>query len=298
LLRSLGCGVDGVECFAALGEQHFSGGAERHSSAGPFQEAHADASLEAADGARQGWLCHPEPLGGPPKVEFLGHRDEVREFSGFEAIHTATVSNDTEIVIAHLALSWSNRIVAIAAAMSRRRARAIDDHRDERESNQMSEEQKVREVLARYVRATDARDGVAQGSLFTDDAIVQICAKTGPESYEPVGAALIGGDGVRSAVEQFMAPHPELGSSHHVTADHLIAINGERAHLNAQFIVFEVRGDVRPAGGWPAGVFGAQGSVRPIESGYYDTELRLVDGEWKIVGHRVLMDLPVALPGA
>jgi hypothetical protein len=38
--------------------------------------------------------------------------------------------------------------------------------------------------------------------------------------------------------------------------------------------------------------------VRPIESGYYDTELRRVEGEWKIVHHCVLMDLPVALPGA
>jgi hypothetical protein len=148
------------------------------------------------------------------------------------------------------------------------------------------------------VRSTDARDGVAQGSLFTDDATVQIYTKTGPGAYEPVGEPLIGGDGVRYAVEHFMAPHPELGSSHHVTADHLIDVDGEQAHLNAQFVVFEVRGDPRPPGGWPDGAFGAQGSVRPIESGYYDTDLSRVDGEWKIVHHRVLMDLPMALPSA
>jgi hypothetical protein len=162
----------------------------------------------------------------------------------------------------------------------------------------MSDERKVQEVMARYVRATDARDGVAQGSLFTDDATVQIYTKTGPETYEPVGEPLIGGDGVRYGVENFMAPHPTLGSSHHVTADHLITIDGEQAHLNAQFIVFEVRGDARPAGGWPDGAFGAQGSVRPIESGYYDTDMIRVAGEWKIVGHRVLMDLPLAFPDA
>jgi hypothetical protein len=34
----------------------------------------------------------------------------------------------------------------------------------------MSDERKVQEVLARYVRAADSRDGAAQGSLFTDDA--------------------------------------------------------------------------------------------------------------------------------
>jgi hypothetical protein len=38
--------------------------------------------------------------------------------------------------------------------------------------------------------------------------------------------------------------------------------------------------------------------VEPIESGYYDTELRRVDGEWKIVRHDVLLGMPMAVPGA
>ena len=63
-----------------------------------------------------------------------------------------------------------------------------------------------------------------------------------------------------------------------------------------EYVVFEVRGDARPPSGWPSGVAGAQGSVRPIECGYYDTDLRLIDGEWKIVHHRVLSDLPFAIP--
>jgi hypothetical protein len=105
----------------------------------------------------------------------------------------------------------------------------------------MSDERKVQEVLARYVRATDRRDGQAQGALFTD---------------------------------------------------------GDRAYLNAQFIVYKVEAAARPAEGWPTGVSGAQGTVRPIESGYYDTNLSLVDGEWKIVRHSVLMDMPIAVPGA
>lgn len=161
----------------------------------------------------------------------------------------------------------------------------------------MSDEQQVRHVLARYVRATDARDGAAQGALFTDDAIVQIYTRAG-DSYEPLGEPLIGGAGVHHAVDNFMAPHPERGTSHHVTADHLIEIDGDTAHVNAQVIAFEVRGDARPEGGWPAGALGAQGTVRPIESGYYDTDLRRVDGEWKIVHHRVLLDLPAAFPVA
>jgi hypothetical protein len=162
----------------------------------------------------------------------------------------------------------------------------------------MSNERKVQEVLARYVRATDRRDGKSQGALFTDDATVQIFAKTGHDAYEPFGEPIIGGSGVEYAVDNFMAPHPEGGSSHHTTSDHLIEVDGDRAHMNAQFVVFEVRATSRPAGGWPEGAFGAQGTVRPIESGYYDTDLRRVDGEWKIFRHHVLMDMPMAIPEA
>jgi ketosteroid isomerase-like protein len=162
----------------------------------------------------------------------------------------------------------------------------------------MSDERKVQEVLARYVRATDRRDGKGQGTLFTDDATVQAFAKTGPDAYEPLGEPIIGGAGVEYAVDNFMAPHPEGGSSHHTTSDHIIEVDGDRAHMNAQFVVFEVRATARPAGGWPGDAFGAQGTLRPIESGYYDTDLRRVDGEWKIIQHRVLMDMPIAIPGA
>jgi ketosteroid isomerase-like protein len=144
----------------------------------------------------------------------------------------------------------------------------------------MHDERAVQEVLARYVRATDRRDGAAQGALFTDDADVRIFEKAGPGRYEPVGEPLIGGAGVRYAVENFMAPHPEGGSSHHVTADHLITVEGDTAHLNAQFVVFEVR--TTP-----------ERSIQAVESGYYDTGLRRVGGKWKIVRHHVLGDLPM-----
>lgn len=162
----------------------------------------------------------------------------------------------------------------------------------------MGDEREVQKVLARYVRAADRRDGKAQGLLFTDDAVTEIYVKTGPGDYERAGEPLIGGAGVAFATDHFMARHPVGGSSHHTTSDHLIEIEGDRAHLNAQFVVFEVRAAARPAGGWPEGASGAQGTVRPIESGYYDTDLRLIDGEWKITGHRVLMDMPMAFPGA
>jgi hypothetical protein len=68
--------------------------------------------------------------------------------------------------------------------------------------------------------------------------------------------------------------------------------------MNAQFVVLEVRAAARPAEGWPADASGAQAVLRPIESGYHDTDLRRADGQWKIVHHRVLLDMPYVIPGA
>ncbi|MFJ4692316.1 nuclear transport factor 2 family protein [Streptomyces sp. NPDC088766] len=161
----------------------------------------------------------------------------------------------------------------------------------------MSDEREIQEILARYVRATDRRDGKAQGALFTEDAVVQSFSRTGPDSYEVVAPPLIGGAAVAYAVDNYMAPHPVGGSSHHMTAGHLIEVDGDRAHLNAQFVVFRVQAASRPETGWPAGAFGAQGTVQPIESGYYDTDLLRIDGEWKIVGHRIRLDMPYVVPG-
>ena len=162
----------------------------------------------------------------------------------------------------------------------------------------MSPEREVQEVMARYTRSTDRRDGVTQGALFTDDAIIEILAKTPEGDYQPVGEPLIGGSAVAYAVEHYMAPHAPGGSSHHLPVDSIIEVTGNTAHFNAQFVVFKVQGSIRPDGGWPAGALGAQGTVIPIEAGYYDTDLRRIDNEWKIVHHRVLSDLPMALPGA
>ncbi|MFD8307878.1 nuclear transport factor 2 family protein [Streptomyces sp. NPDC059690] len=161
----------------------------------------------------------------------------------------------------------------------------------------MSDERKIQEVLARYVRATDQRDGKTQGALFTDDAVVQSFSRTGPGSHAPVAPPMTGGAAVEYAVDHYMAPHPVGGASHHVTADHIIEVDGDRAHMNAQFIVFRVQAAARPEGGWAEGTFGSQGTVQPIESGYYDTDLRRIDGEWKIVGHRILLDMPYVIPG-
>ena len=159
----------------------------------------------------------------------------------------------------------------------------------------MSEERAVQQVLAKYVRGTDARDGAAVAAVFTEDGRVEVSYNNSGK-LEPLGE-LVGRETIAAAVSQMMKPHPSRGWSHHTTHDHIIDVNGDDATLDAQFVVFEVRGKERPAAGWPEGAFGAQGTVQPIEAGYYRPILRRVNGVWKITTMRITHSIPYALPG-
>jgi hypothetical protein len=159
----------------------------------------------------------------------------------------------------------------------------------------MSEERAVQQVLAKYVRGVDARDGAAVAALFTETGRVEISYNNSGK-LEPLGE-LAGQEAIAAAVSQMMQPHPARGWSHHTTQDHIIEVDGDNATIDAQFVVFEVRGKERPATRWPEGAFGAQGTVIPIESGYYRPVLRRVDGAWKIDTLRIVHSLPFALPG-
>jgi uncharacterized protein (TIGR02246 family) len=159
----------------------------------------------------------------------------------------------------------------------------------------MSEERAVQQVLARYVRGTDARDGAAVADVFTEDGRVEISYNNSGKS-ELLGE-LVGRDAIAAAMSQMMKPHPPRAWSHHTTHDHIIEVNGDDATLDAQFVVFEVHGRERPATGWPEGAFGAQGTVQPVEAGYYRPILRRVDGVWKIAAMRITHSLLMAFPG-
>jgi hypothetical protein len=142
----------------------------------------------------------------------------------------------------------------------------------------MSEERAVQQVLAKYVRGADARDGAAVAALFTEAGRVEI-SYNNLGRLEPLGE-LVGREAIAGAVSNMMQPHPARGWSHHTTHDHIIEVDKER-----------------PATGWPDGAFGAQGTVTPIESGYYRPVLRRADGMWKIDTLRIVMNIPLAFPG-
>jgi hypothetical protein len=156
----------------------------------------------------------------------------------------------------------------------------------------MSDEREIQEVLARYVRAADHRDGAAMSNIFLPEGKSEIFYNNAG-TPELLGE-LVGAEAIGAAVTKLMKPHPPRGWSHHTTHDPIIEVKGDAATLDAQFVVFNVVGAEKPEGGWPEGAFGAQGTITPIESGYYRPILKKVDGRWMMAHLRIYHDIPYA----
>ena len=154
----------------------------------------------------------------------------------------------------------------------------------------MSVENEIREIVSRYTRAADQRDGAALAKLYEADAVVEVHYR-GPDGMELLGT-LSGAAQIEAAMTTAMAPHPPLGWSHHTTYDHLVSVDGDEAGIETQFITFDVVGTRKPEGGWPAGTFGAQGAIKPIESGYYRFAFRRTGGAWLIRHMDITHDIP------
>jgi hypothetical protein len=62
--------------------------------------------------------------------------------------------------------------------------------------------------------------------------------------------------------------------------------------MNAQFLVFSSVALQKPEDGWQAPP-GVKGDIMPIMIGYYDSDLRKIDGVWKLTRLDVKHSLPV-----
>ncbi len=156
----------------------------------------------------------------------------------------------------------------------------------------MSDEREIQQVLARYVRAADYRNGAAMADIFLPEGKVEIFYNNAGKP-ELLGA-LVGPEAIGAAVTTMMKPHPPRGWSHHTTHDPIVEVNGDTATLDAQFVRFNVVGAEKPAAGWPEGIRGPQGTVTPVETGYYRPILKKVGGRWMMAHHRIYLDLPAA----
>jgi hypothetical protein len=131
-------------------------------------------------------------------------------------------------------------------------------------------------------------------ALFTPEARVTIFYNNNPDGKPEVIGELAGREAIAQATTRMMKPHPPQGWSHNATDGLLIDIDGDRATVDAQFMVFSILGDAKPASGWPAGATGAMGAITPIESGHYTQKLVRVEGQWLIESLQVRHNLPMA----
>ena len=112
----------------------------------------------------------------------------------------------------------------------------------------MSDEREIQQVLARYVRAADQRDGAAMSNIFLPEGRVEIFYNNAGQP-ELIGE-LVGSEAIGAAVTTMMKPHPPRGWSHHTTHDPIINVKGDTGTLDAQFVVFNVLGEEKPEAGW------------------------------------------------
>jgi hypothetical protein len=89
----------------------------------------------------------------------------------------------------------------------------------------MSDEREIQEVLARYVRAADHRDGAAMSNIFLPEGRCEIFYNNA-DTPELLGE-LVGSEAIGAAVTTLMKPHPPRGWSHHTTHDPIIEVKGD-----------------------------------------------------------------------
>jgi hypothetical protein len=124
----------------------------------------------------------------------------------------------------------------------------------------MSNRNQIREIAARNNRNADWRDGETMATLDEPDAIVEI------HYHEPSGTQSLGlgtlsrGAQITAAMRTAIVPpaNDDLGSIDGQG-------DGDEASIVTQFITFDVVGTRESESGWPAGTFGTQGVINPIE---------------------------------
>ncbi|MGI5135390.1 nuclear transport factor 2 family protein [Streptomyces sp. CA-106110] len=159
----------------------------------------------------------------------------------------------------------------------------------------MNDRYEIQDVLSRYVRANDERDHAALAALFAEDGVFRFFGRSGTGKYQLSGEAITGAGEIKAFAEGW-PPLAERLYLHHMTTDHVIEVDGDQATMNAQFVVMSTVADAEPEGGWPKGLLGVQGSITPIMIGLYDSDLRSIDGVWKLTRLDVLHSLPHSLP--
>ena len=154
----------------------------------------------------------------------------------------------------------------------------------------MSAENEIREIVSRYTRAADWRDGEALAKLYEADAVVEIHYR-GSDGMELLGTLSGGAPSQRPCPRPWRRTRPWAGATTPPTTTWSPSTATRPASIPSSSPI-DVVGTRKPEGGWPVGTFGAQGTIKPIESGYYRFAFRRTDGAWRFRHLDVIHDIP------
>ena len=171
-----------------------------------------------------------------------------------------------------MALRW---IVAAALLAAPAEAQAQAQPTLEQRVQRMEDESAIRRMLIEYGAFLDAKDYRAYAALFAPDGVWQggFGTFTGPAAVEAMLTANLGA--------------PEAGfvnkTNFHMLTNPLIAIDGDRAHVESKYLFWTASPDNRPT---------------PLLAGRYLDEFVRVGGEWKIARRTTWGQIPFRDPNA
>jgi ketosteroid isomerase-like protein len=145
----------------------------------------------------------------------------------------------------------------------------------EQRVQRMEDESAIRRLLIEYGAFLDAKDYHAYAALFAPDGVWQggFGSFTGPAAIEAMLTANLGA--------------PEAGfvnkSNFHMLTNPLIALDGDRAHVESKYLFWTASADNRPT---------------PLLAGRYVDEFVRVNGQWKIARRTTWGQIPFRDPNA
>jgi hypothetical protein len=96
----------------------------------------------------------------------------------------------------------------------------------------MSDEDKIRQLLATYVQKTDDFDARGKSELFAEDA-----------KYYPASGEIVGREAIYNTVASRVAAQPKDLHTKHLCGNSVITISGETAEATTDYVVYRSVGE-------------------------------------------------------
>jgi len=149
----------------------------------------------------------------------------------------------------------------------------------------MSDRIEIIELLSRYTRALEDRDGKAIADLFAPDGEFRLYSRPGAGDFTQRSAGVVGRENIRALFES--GSRPRGRGFHYLTSDHIVDVDGDKAAITAQFVAVESNAEIPSDAEWTLGSTMLRGTLALTMMGRYESNLRKIDGHWSFLIHRV-----------